>query len=648
MIANCGFRAGGPGASIHAKPHVNTMRLLRTAKLRCWLQAVLVLALLPALASRASTAFPRPNELQRDVDFWVRVYTQIETSGGFVHDADNLAVVYETLLLSGQPRADEKAMREASTRYAGILERLASKPDSLNKEEARVLALWGAEVTPARLRQAAANVRFQRGQSERFLAGLERSGLWQGYIAKEFSARKLPPELAALPHVESSFNPNAYSSIGAAGLWQFTRSTGQRYLQIDYLVDERMDPYAATRAAAQLLEHNYQLTGSWPLAVTAYNHGASGMRRAARDMGTTDIARIVRDYKGRNFGFASRNFYVSFLAALEVSNNPSRYFSHYHASKPEQYAQLVMPQYLPAEAVANALKVNLDELKQANGALLEPVWTGKKYLPKGYPLRVPQQRLAAPAAQLLASIPSEQRFAKQVPDKFHTVVAGDSVSEIAARYGHSTRDIAAMNSLNRRYSIRVGQVLRLPLEGSKVMPVDTAKPDREALASAPAETDNTSGETAEQLAQELALGSDPSDYSVASDNSIEVQGAETLGHYADWLDLHSSQLRRLNGMRFGRPVVVGHRLKLDFSKVDRNEFERRRLSYQQDLQQDFFENWQIRTTRTHVIAPGESLWLLTQRQFKVPMWLLRQYNPELDPDKLHPGVVIVIPELVAA
>ena len=79
MIANCGFRAGGPGASIHAKPHVNTMRLLRTAKLRCWLQAVLVLALLPALASRASTAFPRPNELQRDVDFWVRVYTQIET-----------------------------------------------------------------------------------------------------------------------------------------------------------------------------------------------------------------------------------------------------------------------------------------------------------------------------------------------------------------------------------------------------------------------------------------------------------------------------------------------------------------------------------------------------------------------------------------
>ena len=142
------------------------------------------------------------------------------------------------------------------------------------------------------------------------------------------------------------------------------------------------------------------------------------------------------------------------------------------------------------------------------------------------------------------------------------------------------------------------------------------------------------------------MAADPSDYTVAADNSIEIQSVETLGHYAEWLDLRTSQLRSITGMRYGRALVIGHRLKLDFPRVEPAEFERRRLAYQFDLQQSFFMIWQIRCTHKHIIAPGESLWVLTQRQFKQPMWLLRQYNPDLDLDKLHPGTVIEIPELV--
>ena len=101
-------------------------------------------------------------------------------------------------------------------------------------------------------------------------------------------------------------------------------------------------------------------------------------------------------------------------------------------------------------------------------------------------------------------------------------------------------------------------------------------------------------------------------------------------------------------MPYGRPVVIGHRLKLDFSRISQDEFERRRLIFQKELQQSFFMAWQIRSTRQYVIAEGESLWVLTRRQFKIPLWLLRQYNPDLDPDRLRPGMVIVIPELVEA
>jgi peptidoglycan lytic transglycosylase D len=629
------------------------MRLL-TANLKPAFQSLsLCLGLLLSAAAAADGPFPRPAALDPDVNFWVWVYTRIDTNSGYIHDAYNLGVIYETLELSGQRRADEKSIKAAKTRYANMLKRLAAGGSDLNAEEQRVLALWGPNATARQLRSAATNLRFQRGQSDRFLDGLARSGEWKADIESVLAARKLPRQLAALPHVESSFNPNAYSSVGAAGIWQFTRSTGRRYLHIDYVRDDRMDTFVATRAAAQLLEHNYQLTGSWPLALTAYNHGAAGVRRAKRQLGTDDITRIVREYHGRSFGFASRNFYVSFLAAVEVSDNPGRYFGPYQSARPVQYTQVKLSHYLPADAFARAFNTDINLLKQHNRALLEPVWAGKKRIPQGYTLRIPQDSLAGPVDELLAAIPPQQRFAEQTPDLFHKVVPGDTVSEIAARYGHSSRDIVAMNGLDRRYRIRVGQVLRLPLEGT-VIAAAPSPADQPPLEEAPVElvaettvaADAASGTGATlALAPSPELLADPSDYTVSSDNSIEVQAAETLGHYAEWLGLRASELRRINNMRYGRPVVIGDRLKLDFSRIDEDEFERRRLAYQQELQQDFFVTWQIRNTRNHVIAPGESLWALTRSQYKVPMWLLRQYNPDLDPDRLKPGMVIIIPEL---
>ena len=617
--------------------------------------AILCLNLFFCGPTMATEPFPVPAELERDVAFWLRVYTEVDTNGGYIHDANNLAVTYETLSLSGQRRSDEAVIKNAKKLYAGILESLADDRSALSSEQKRVLALWGPEVTPMQLRAAAGNIRFQRGQSDRFREGLRRSGEWLAHINTELASRGLPPGLAVLPHVESSFNPDAYSSVGAAGIWQFTRSTGRRYLHIDYVVDERMDPFAATTAAAQLLEHNYQLTGTWPLALTAYNHGASGVRRAARQTGSTDIDKVVRNYRGRAFGFASRNFYVSFLAAKQASENPERYFAPFESSTAIDYNTVVMPEYLLVDSFARAFNTDLSELKRHNRSLLEPVWLGKKRIPAGYTMRVPKSNAAA-AATLLAAIPAEERFSEQTPDLFHKVVPGDTVSEIAARYGHSIRDVVAMNGVNRRYQIRIGQVLRLPLEGeTPTAAVNSAGPPemREVPIAAPPliAAANEIDETVQQsnaISDTTEMLADPSDYTVADNGSIEIQASETLGHYAEWLDLRASQLRALNGMPYGRPLVIGHRLKLDFSEVDKLEFERRRLTYQADLQQSFFMVWHIHATSKHVISQGESLWVLTQRKFKIPMWLLRQYNPDLNFDKLHPGTVIVVPQLAEA
>ena len=242
---------------------------------------------------------PRPPELERDVQFWIRVYTEVDTNGGFLHDQYNLGVVYDTLHFAPNttPRERQRQVDAERERLAAVLRRIADADGApLSAEDQRIRDLWGEEGTPSRLRAAVDDIRFQLGQADRFRAGLVRSGAWETHIAETLANLGLPAELAVLPHVESSFNPAAYSKVGAAGLWQFMRSTGRRYMRIDDAVDDRLDPFRSTEAAAQLLAYNYRVLGTWPLALTAYNHGTAGMLHAKESIGTDDIVRIVRGY----------------------------------------------------------------------------------------------------------------------------------------------------------------------------------------------------------------------------------------------------------------------------------------------------------------------------------------------------------------
>jgi len=349
-------------------------------------------AAIPAAApATADTMLPRPAALEPAVQFWIRVYTEITTDAGFIHDQQNLSIVYETLHFDAHSssRERERQVDAEKARFHDMLVRLGHAVPPANDEEKRVLALWGAAGTPTRLAVAADDVRFQLGQADRFRAGLIRAGVWQQDIAQVLAREGLPPQLAALPHVESSFDPAAYSKVGAAGLWQFMRSTGRRFLHINSAVDERLDPFRETEAAAQLLAYNYQLLGSWPLAITAYNHGAAGMLRAREELGTDDIVRIIRDYHSPSFGFASRNFYVSFLAALTVSQHPQRYFGNLPHRSEQQFAELRMPSAASVAAISAAVGVDRGTLQQLNPALRPAVWRGRRTVPAGYYLRLP-------------------------------------------------------------------------------------------------------------------------------------------------------------------------------------------------------------------------------------------------------------------
>ena len=104
---------------------------------------------LPVLA--ADNAVPRPPGLERDVQFWIRVYTEINTNSGFIHDDRNLGVVYETMKFSSSsPHEREKLVEDARERITAALRRLASASGGpLSADDQRIKDMWGGEGSPA-------------------------------------------------------------------------------------------------------------------------------------------------------------------------------------------------------------------------------------------------------------------------------------------------------------------------------------------------------------------------------------------------------------------------------------------------------------------------------------------------------------------
>ena len=621
--------------------------------------ALLLAPLLQHTAAGADDPFVRPAELEQDVRFWIRVYTEVTTDQGLLHDDWNLGLVYEVLRFdpAASPAQRERRVAEAKARYAGLLQRFAAgATDQLSPHELRILHAFGEAAGPREFRDAIDRIRFQLGQADRFHEGLIRAAVWEQQIAHTLVQHAVPPEIAALPHVESSFNPAAYSKVGAAGLWQFMPSTARRFMRVDSVVDERMDPYSATEAAANLMLYNYRLLGTWPLAVTAYNHGPGGLRRAQDELGSSDIAVIVKRYQGATFGFASRNFYVAFLAALEVDRNAEKYFGPITRLPETDSTPVDLPDYIPVEALAKAFKVDLGALRVLNPALRPPIWSGSRFVPRGYALRLPGVPPQSEIAAALERLPPSQRFVAQRNDGSHKIRRGETLASIAAASGVSLPRLLAANGWSSAPAVTRGESVRIPMPESRAESAAgvpavaaAAPPAAEKLARPPPKEPVSERQTDSNALLPVAAptgNSDPTDYSVGSDNTVVVQAAETLGHYADWSGVSSQALRNLNKLHKNAMVTLGHKFKLDFSRVSADEFAAARREYHRRLQEEFFTTHRIAGTENYSVKHGESLWAIAQQHADLPVWLVAEYNPDVDLDDVRPGTVIALPRVV--
>jgi Transglycosylase SLT domain len=278
--------------------------------------------------SARTSLFPRPAGLEPNVDFWVKAFSYWGKRDFVVHDRDDVSRVYQKFHMPGEGAPTSEEIEWANVylkaKYGDILNRLATGQQPIGWEEQRVAAMFKGQPVSAYLR-AAQNLRVQQGLREQFRTALLRSRYYRPTMDRVFARAGLPPRLVALASVESGFSARVRSSAGALGIWQFTRGTGREFLKITRYRDDRLDPVRATEAAARLLQSNYEALGSWPLAITAYNYGTAGTKRAASEY-DSDFMKMVRNYNGPRFGFAVRNYYAEFLAADQVDRFQAKYF----------------------------------------------------------------------------------------------------------------------------------------------------------------------------------------------------------------------------------------------------------------------------------------------------------------------------------
>ncbi len=435
-----------------------------------------------------SDPFPMPEGIRKQVAFWKKIFAEYDGRQVVIHDSWHLEVIYDVIDLNDpSSRAKGKTrVRLAREKYRKILENLQwDTPQQMTEEEGRIHALFkDIPESPRFKKQDAKNrIRTQIGHADSFKASLIRSGRYMDRVKEIFEAHDLPEELAHLPMIESSFNPLAVSHAGATGLWQFMKRTGQSYkLKINEKVDERRDPLLSTRSAAKFLKQNHKALKSWPLAITAYNHGVRGMKRAVKQVKSRDIAEIIQEYDGPRFEFASRNFYAEFLAAVDICSRHAEYFGDIEMDRPLAIAQVKLADHIAVETLERYTPITADVIRELNPALSPSVFKPGNLIPKGYHMNVPVgQRDAFESAQ--AAIPDTLKYKHVRRDKRHRVRKGQTLSAIAKAHKTTVKAFMKLNGIRNPQKIRIGQRLKVPgryvtLDGKKSPPSKsrTSKP----------------------------------------------------------------------------------------------------------------------------------------------------------------------------
>lgn len=357
-----------------------------------------ILALCSLSLAQSQQQFPTDLKIEQLKSFWVTIFTQYTDEYTLIHDSENTELVYSVVEHKGnehfqRQRKVNKSIKKVQIQLQSIVRKNFKK---LNTQEQEILALIATENRNKKmLKKYIANIRGQQGMSNRFKDGLVRSNRFLKQIKEILTSYELPEELAYLPHVESSFNYFATSKVGAAGIWQLMPRTATSYrLKINSSTDERLDPIKSTEVAIKLLRDNYRIVKSWPLAITAYNHGTKNIRKTILTLKSYDPLLVLDSINRSSFQFASRNFYPSYLAAVEVAKNKKSYFFDLKDEENTNLQEFIIGKRMNISKISKQLALSVEDIRQYNPQIVGVSWKRDFSLPQGFVIKHPKENVA--------------------------------------------------------------------------------------------------------------------------------------------------------------------------------------------------------------------------------------------------------------
>lgn len=379
-----------------------------------------------------------------------------------------------------------------------------------------------------------------QGRGRRFFQRwLDRSEIFIPIMAPILASYELPSDIVYLAMIESGYSGTATSPAAAAGFWQFMPATGRQYgLRQNRYVDERRDFILATHAAARFLTRLYHKFGDWHLAFASYNAGDGRIGKALKKHRVDNYWDLI-EIKG-SLAKETKHYVPKLIAAATIAKNPEAYgFERRPPRRPLHWDTIEAPPSTELSVLAREFKLTTKELKSLNPGLIQALTppSGKTSIrvPRGFGRR---------ASVFLAQLPKEQR---RLHVK-HTIKRGDTLFDIAARYGASATAIREANNISNARRLQAGKVLLIPT---------TSIPHTEATRTP---SPKTVAEKSLTKPKKTAT-QQPANKRAVAQASYRVRSGDTLWSIAQRFDISVKRLRQLNQLR-DNTIHVGALLRL--------------------------------------------------------------------------------------
>ncbi|RKY51963.1 MAG: hypothetical protein DRP93_08975 [Candidatus Neomarinimicrobiota bacterium] len=415
----------------------------------------------------------------------------------------------------------------------------------------------------------------RRGDIQKWI---KTKAIYERLFRKILRENGVPEEFIYLSMLESEMRTDALSYVGAMGQWQFMNYTGKSFgLKYDYWVDERRDPIKATEAAAKYLLYLYEEFNDWYLVMAAYNAGEGRIGRSVRYENTRDY------WKMKTLPRATRKYVPRIMAVAAISMDPEKYgFTDY---KPKSmwgdFDTLTLDQSYELEKIARVCGIKYDELREMNPELRKLNTPAYKYT-----IRLPKGKRAILEREILVMEVSPTHIV-------YKVRSGDTLSEIALKYGMTVQDIVKANKLKSKSKIFIGQKLILPQGGSSYL---------------------TSGSTYTGKTSSFSSSGKP-DLSASHRKIVyTVKSGDTLGDIAEVYDTRASRIRVWNGLVYGEFIHPNQKLTIWVPKGN---------SYQTIAQY-------------YTVKRGDSFEKIAGK-YGLSMNELKKLNPNMNYSKIYPG-----------